>query len=302
MPQVATTASAICTSAPIVPPKAIAPSAPSSSLNQQIDLSIPWPNVPSIAEISVDSSSTEHEQPLKLFQQEVKLLKLLGTGQYGRVYKAQKDNDTFAIKIISCKRGTTDTREPFMMKIVGQHHGILPLLHAIVNPWFTVLKFPLFQMDLATALERAPSLIERFSILAAKQLTSAVAHLGQQKVIHRDLHLRNGSSLTLTYSLTKETVLHMPRVALISLHAGLREQQRHSQYTRCTGRFCFHFHPQSNQYLFLVMVSQSHHTFMLHFCHCISRCSCRRHLSSLLSLTLAWRAWSHPLDHQSFPK
>ena len=189
---------------------------PVSSSPQQ---TAPWPDLPSMAFVALGLASSS---PVEEFCKAVNLEKFLGSGNFGHVYRASSAGETFAVKVMSCSKGSLESREAWLMSYVRGHAIILPLLDAVLNPWVNILKMPLMDLDLKTCMSKSPTLLQKNLLTASLHLTSAVSHLVNLQVIHRDLHSKNVFWYALLNSLTfrflKECVYKLHDFSFVELH------------------------------------------------------------------------------------
>jgi serine/threonine protein kinase len=124
----------------------------------------------------------------------------IGRGTYGTVYKA---NDRKSNKIVALKRivmhpvqrkdegfPITSIRELSTLRRCSQHENVVQLNDVVVSQDNTFLVFEYCENDLQSLLPVAnfnPSDLKRLSL----QLLSAVRHLHQHWILHRDIKLPN---------------------------------------------------------------------------------------------------------------
>jgi hypothetical protein len=165
--------------------------------------------------LMVSMGLIEPEQAkLKLYPREIRrrdltLVKVIGSGAFGEVYKAQLDEThtrdapeyTVAAKtVLDAKASPEATQEMLneagVMAAVGSHPNLVTIIGVVTrgDPFILIIQF-CAQGELLGSLKKAAAEGEPMSLLdkmqMCREIVQGMAHLSKQHFIHRDLACRN---------------------------------------------------------------------------------------------------------------
>jgi serine/threonine protein kinase len=148
-------------------------------------------------------------KPREIRRKDLTLVKVIGSGAFGEVYKAQLDEMftrstpeyTVAAKtVLDAKSSPEATREMLaeagVMAAVGSHPNLVSLIGVITrgDPLVLILQF-CAQGELLGMLKKAAAEGEPIALLdkmqMAREVAQGMAHLSKEHFIHRDLACRN---------------------------------------------------------------------------------------------------------------
>lgn len=118
-----------------------------------------------------------------------KILKPIGEGTFGKVYKATKNFEYYALKKISSGLHITTLREIKILRLL-KHKNIITLLEINVDNSDIFLVFPFYRFDLYLYLKRnIPNKREIIHII--KQIADGIKFLHSKNIVHRDIKTSN---------------------------------------------------------------------------------------------------------------